>query len=67
MGGKSYVSSLNLQPQLEAAVAVLSHHSGGWGGAGGGLNLWSASLRRPLFDVRIIRKRITSSELLLTG
>lgn len=28
-GGKSYVSSLNLQPQLEAAVAALSHHNGG--------------------------------------
>lgn len=34
MGGKSYVSSLNLQPQLEAAVAALSHHSGGDGGGG---------------------------------
>lgn len=33
MGGKSYVSSLNLQPQLEAAVTALSHHIGGegWG------------------------------------
>lgn len=28
---KSYVSSLNLQPQLEAAVVALSHHRGGEG------------------------------------
>lgn len=63
MGGKSYVSSLNLQPQLEAAVAALSHHSGG----GGGLNLWSASPWRPLFDVQIIRKWMTSCGLPLEG
>lgn len=51
MRRKSYVSSLNLQPQLEAAVA-LSHHRGGEGAWIYGLRLFGD----PGFDVHIIRE-----------